>query len=81
MNKRPLSIILLLLLSLCGYSQSVEDLMNTVSNPNLQQTVAVLSGEQAAMINGSTQTISSRVHTSNDLAADYIKESLEEAIN
>ena len=77
MNKRPLSIILLLLLSLCGYSQSVEDLMNTVSNPNLQQTVAVLSGEQAAMINGSTQTISSRVHTSNDLAADYIKESLE----
>lgn len=58
-------------------AQSIEDLMSQVSNTNLQTSVAQLSGEQSATINGSTQTITSRVHSNNDLAADYIKERLE----
>lgn len=58
-------------------AQSIEDLMSQVSNANLQTTVAQLSGEQSATINGSTQTITSRVQSNNDLAADYIKERLE----
>ena len=55
-------------------AQSIEDLMNQVSIANLQTSVAQLSGEQSATINGSSQTITSRVHSNNDLAADYIKE-------
>ncbi len=66
-------------LAVLGFShaQSVEDLMNQISNANLQTGVAQLSGEQAAMINGTMQTITSRVYNNNDLAADYIKERLE----
>lgn len=57
--------------------QTIQDLMNQVSTANLQTSVAQLSGEQLATIDGSTQTIISRVHSNNDLAADYIKERLE----
>ncbi|MDY2585805.1 M28 family peptidase [Winogradskyella aquimaris] len=66
-----------------GFSQgqTIEDLMNQVSTANLQTSVAQLSGEQSATINGSTQTITSRVHSNNDLAADYIKEHLETMSN
>ena len=60
-----------------SYSQSIQDLINQVSNANLQLTVSELSGEQATMINGSSQTITSRVYNNNDLAADFIKERLE----
>ncbi|MBV7269606.1 M28 family peptidase [Winogradskyella luteola] len=60
-----------------SYAQSVEDLMNQISNANLQTGVAQLSGEQTAMINGTMQTITSRVQSNNDLAANYIKERLE----
>ena len=64
-------------LSQLVYSQSIQDLMNQVSNANLQLAVSELSGEQATMINGSLQTITSRVYNNNDLAADFIKERLE----
>ena len=60
-----------------SYSQSIQDLINQVSNANLQLTVSELSGEQVTMINGSSQTITSRVYNNNDLAADFIKERLE----
>ena len=60
-----------------SYSQSIQDLINQVSNANLQLTVSELSGEQATMINGSLQIITSRVYNNNDLAADFIKERLE----
>ena len=50
--------------------------MNDVSNTNLQLSVSQLSGEQAALINGSIQTITSRVQSNNDLAASYIEERL-----
>ncbi|WP_299114484.1 M28 family peptidase [uncultured Winogradskyella sp.] len=60
-----------------SYAQSIEDVINAVSNSNLQLSVSELSGEQATMIDGSMQTITSRVQSNNDLAADYIKERLE----
>jgi len=60
-----------------SYSQSIQDLIDQVSNSNLQLSVGELSGEQAAMINGTMQTITSRVESNNNLAADYIKERLE----
>tara|TARA_Y100000815_G_scaffold25248_1_gene21192 strand:- start:151 stop:1539 length:1389 start_codon:yes stop_codon:yes gene_type:complete len=58
-------------------SQTIEDLMNEVSISNLQTNVSILSGEQSATINGSIQTIVSRVQSNNDLAAEFIKEHLE----
>ncbi len=76
--KKSLVLYLCIFLSiyLCR-AQSIEDLMNQVSNANLQLSVTELSGEQVTMINGSMQTITSRVHSNNDLAANYIKERLE----
>ncbi|BAO75991.1 hypothetical protein WPG_1761 [Winogradskyella sp. PG-2] len=57
-------------------SQSIQDIINQVSNANLQLSVGELSGEEATMINGSLQTINTRVQSNNDLAADYIEERL-----
>ncbi|SDG92262.1 M28 family peptidase [Winogradskyella thalassocola] len=59
-----------------SFSQSIQDIINTVSNSNLQLSVNELSGEQATMINGVSQTITSRVQNNNDLVADYIEERL-----
>ena len=59
-----------------SFSQSIQDVINQVSNANLQLSVAELSGEQAAMIDGSMQTITNRIQSNNDLAADYIEERL-----
>ena len=76
--KKPLLLLgLIALVTFNIKAQSVQDLINEVSNSNLQTTVAELSGEQTATINGSTQTITTRVQSNNDLAADYIKERLE----
>lgn len=77
MKKVSISFILVFLAITFSHSQSIEDLMNEISNSNLQQIVAQLSGEQSAIINGSEQTIATRVFDANDLAADYIKERLE----
>lgn len=57
-------------------AQSIQDIINQVSNANLQLSVAELSGEQATLINGTSQTITSRVQSNNDLTADYIEERL-----
>ncbi|MFP4844949.1 M28 family peptidase [Winogradskyella sp. PE311] len=59
-----------------SFSQSIEDIINQVSNANLQLSVSELSGEQATIINGTSQTIVSRVQSNNDLAANYIEERL-----
>ena len=76
--KKPLLLLgLIALVTFNIKAQSVQDLINEVSSSNLQTTVAELSGEQTATINGSTQTITTRVQSNNDLAADYIKERLE----
>ncbi|MFK7834080.1 MAG: M28 family peptidase [Winogradskyella sp.] len=69
----------LLLLMLCfnvSFSQSIQDIINQVSNANLQLRVNELSGEQATVINGVSRTIANRLHSNNDLAADYIEERL-----
>ncbi|WP_344715896.1 M28 family peptidase [Winogradskyella damuponensis] len=59
-----------------SFSQSIQNIINEVSNANLQLTVNELTGEQPAVINGTSQTIISRVQSSNDLAANYIEERL-----
>lgn len=76
MNKAILSVLCVFVLIQFSYSQSIQDIVNQVSNANLQLSVAELSGEQATLINGTSQTITSRVQGNNDLTADYIEERL-----
>lgn len=76
--KKPLLLLgFIVLASLTVRAQSVQDLMNEVSSTNLQTAVGELSGELTTTINGSAQTITTRVQSNNDLAADYIKERLD----
>ncbi|MCA0132583.1 M28 family peptidase [Winogradskyella alexanderae] len=77
MNIKFISVIVLLVVFNIGFSQSIQDLMNEVNTSNLETTVNQLSGEEPAIINGTTQTISNRVHSNNDLSATYIQERLE----
>ncbi len=77
MKSRTIFTLLSLLLCLnVSFSQSIQDIINEVSNSNLQLSVNELSGEQATIINGVSQTIVNRVQSNNDLAADYIEERL-----
>ncbi len=75
MKKRYLALLVLLIANI-AFSQSIQDIMNEVSNANLQLSVNELSGEQETMINGVSQTILNRVHSNNDLATNYIEERL-----
>jgi len=82
MKSRIVFTLLSLLLCLnLSFSQSIQDIINEVSNSNLQLSVNELSGEQATTINGVSQTISNRVQSNNDLAADYIEERLADLPN
>ena len=58
-------------------AQSIQDLMDEVNTSNLDSMIKELSGEQIAIINGTEQTITNRVHSNNDLATEYIQERLE----
>lgn len=75
MNKIIASAFLFLTVNLC-LSQSVQDIIDQVDRNNIELSVAQLSGEQDAIINGTSQTIISRVENNNDLAATYIEERL-----
>lgn len=76
MNKAIISVLCVFVLMQFSYAQSIQNIIDQVSNSNLQLTVNELSGEQPAMVNGTLQTITSRVHSNNDLAATYIQERL-----
>lgn len=58
------------------YDIYVDSLINKVELDSLVKYVRILSGEDSAVINGSMTIIQDRIHNSNDLAADYIKETL-----
>lgn len=76
MNKSLFVSITILFLGLFCSSQTVLNLMDEVNQNRLQISVAELSGEQSTIINGTSQIISSRVQSNNDLAANYIEERL-----
>ena len=77
MHRTILLIIVLTLSVSSAQSQSIQDLMNQVNTSNLDAMIKELSGEEAAIINGTNQTITNRVHSNNDLATTYIQERLE----
>jgi hypothetical protein len=76
MIKTLLSIICAFVTLQLSHAQSIQNIIDQVEISNLELMVAQLSGEEDAIINGTLQTIVSRVQSNNDLAADYIAERL-----
>jgi hypothetical protein len=76
MKKTLLSIICAFVTLQLSHAQSIQNIIDQVEISNLELMVAQLSGEEDAIINGTLQTIVSRVQSNNDLAADYIAERL-----
>ena len=76
MKKTILSIACAFVTLQLSYAQNIQNIIDQVDMTNLELTVAQLSGEEDAIINGTLQTIVSRVQSNNDLAADYIEERL-----
>lgn len=65
--------IIVLLVSLNVYSQSIVDLVNQVSLDSLTLAINEFSGEVSTVVNGNTVTILNRVSNSdNNLAAEYL---------
>ncbi|MCD4698495.1 MAG: M28 family peptidase, partial [Bacteroidales bacterium] len=59
------------------YDQMVDSLINQVELDSLVNYVRILTGEDSVVVNGTTVLIENRIYNSNDLAADYIKQTLE----
>jgi hypothetical protein len=76
MKKTLLSIICAFVTLQLSHAQSIQNIIDQVEMSNLELMVAQLSGEEDGIINGTLQTIVSRVQSNNDLAADYIAERL-----
>lgn len=76
MNKTFLYIIIVFTTLNLSHSQSIQDIIDEVNQSNLETNVAILAGEQDAVINGTLQNIPTRFRTVNDLAADFIEEQL-----
>jgi len=85
--KRKISILILVLLLLNNIDllsqtphPTVQEIINDASVDSLLKFVEELSGERTVFINGNVETINSRhkLNADNDLAADYIKQKLEQ---
>lgn len=78
MRNKFTSLLLLLVLPLIGFGQTVTDILNQVSSEGTIQMVRELSGEDSSIVGGIDTIIVHRVNSrDNNLAADYIKEHLE----
>ncbi|HLV38638.1 M28 family peptidase [Xanthomarina sp.] len=78
---KKLVIIALVLLSVSSFGQTVQNLIDKVDIGRLELTVSEFTGEQPTLVNGTEVTIINRQHANNDLAAEYIKERLQQFDN
>jgi hypothetical protein len=74
-------IVVLVLFSVSSFGQTVQELIDKVDINRLELTVSEFSGEQPTIVNGTEVTIINRQHANNDLAAEYIKERLQQFDN
>ncbi|MDX1278424.1 M28 family peptidase [Oceanihabitans sediminis] len=81
MKKLLFNVLCCLFLSAVSYAQTITDIINEVSLDSLQLTLREFTGEQSTIVNGNEVTIINRVHTNNELAADYLFEKLEKLDN
>lgn len=64
-----------------AHAQFVQDVVNAIRQDSLERKVSELSGETSSSINGSITTITTRVQSDNDVAAEYIKDHFEALTN
>ena len=74
MNKLLLSTLCCVLFSAFSYGQTIQDLMDAITQANLQTTVNEFSGDISTTVGGNNVTITNRQQANNDLAADYLVE-------
>ena len=67
----------LLFIGFFANAQFVQDVVNSIRLDSLERKVSELSGEISSSINGTIATITTRVQSNNDLAAEYIKDHFE----
>ncbi|SHG98595.1 M28 family peptidase [Winogradskyella jejuensis] len=67
--------------TLFANAQFVQDVVNAIRQDSLERKVAELSGETSSLINGTLATITTRIQSNNDLAAEYIKDHFEALSN
>ncbi len=79
--KKVYFILCSLLMSSFVNGQTITEVINQMDLDSLQLTLREFAGEQATIINGDAVTITSRVHSNNDLAADYLYERLDRLEN
>lgn len=59
------------------HAQFVQDVVNAIRQDSLERKVSDLSGETSSSINGVMTTITTRIQSNNDVAAEYIKDHFE----
>jgi len=62
-------------------AQSITEVINQMDLDSLQLTLREFSGEQPTIVNGNEVTITNRVYSNNDLAADYLFQKLDNLDN
>ncbi|MEO8933089.1 MAG: M28 family peptidase, partial [Xanthomarina sp.] len=78
---KRLSIVLFALITVSSFGQTIQNLIDKVDVGRLELTVSEFSGEQTTFVNGTEVTIINREHQNNDLAAQYIKQRLQQFDN
>ena len=81
MKKLHLIVLSALFITSFANSQTITEVINQVSLDSLQLTLREFSGEQSTIVNGNNVTITSRVHSNNEIAADYLYQKLNKLDN
>ncbi|MBU2939101.1 M28 family peptidase [Lacinutrix sp. C3R15] len=76
MKKLSFILVFLLFASSLVQAQSISEIINKMDLDSLQLTLREFSGEQPTTINGDEVTITNRVYSNNELAADYLYQKL-----
>ena len=81
MKKNHLVLLCALLISSFVKGQTIAEVIQQMDLDSLQLTLREFTGEQPTIINGNTVTIANRIHSNNELAADYLYQKLERLDN
>ncbi|MDT0559680.1 M28 family peptidase [Ichthyenterobacterium sp. W332] len=81
MNKLIYSVLGCFIFTALSYGQTVQNLMDLLTQNNLQTTLNEFSGEVVTTVNGSPTVILNREENNNDVAADYLVEQFQSMSN
>ncbi|QRM88311.1 M28 family peptidase [Lacinutrix sp. WUR7] len=81
MKKNHLVLLCVLLISSFVKGQTIAEVIQQMDLDSLQLTLREFTGEQPTIINGNEVAIANRVHSNNELAADYLYQKLDRLDN